>query len=426
MQSQDSTSSAAPPALPRRPELLAPAQDFTCLQAAIQAGADAVYVGVGGLNMRSAAHNITPAELPEFAAVCRAAGVRAYLALNVLVFESEHAAVAALLDAAVGQVDAVIAWDPAVLAACRERGLPIHISTQASVASAATARFYRDLGAVRIIPARECTLEEIVAIREGAGIEVEVFVHGAMCVNYSGRCFLGQDVFGKSGNRGACLQPCRREYLITEVEEGDTYILGQDYVLSARDLCTLPFLEELLGAGLDAFKIEGRNRNPEYVLTVVGAYRQAIDAWAAGGLTAELKGVLVQRLGEVYNRTFSEGFSHGWLVADFAASRRSQAEYRKEYVGPVRNYYDRAREASIEVLSNTFRVGDELLIQGRTTGVVRCTAGEIRVEGTPVDETPRGLVTLGLEQLVRAGDKVYVRVLRQGCSAGETPPEPRG
>ena len=403
----------------RRPELLAPAQDFTCLQAAINAGCDAVYFGIDGLNMRSAAHNFRSADLPELSSVCRAAGVRAYLALNTIVFPGELATVAALLDAAVGRVDAVICWDPAVIQACRERGHAIHISTQASVANVQAACFYRDQGAVRIIPARECTLEDVVAIRAGAGVEVETFIHGAMCVSYSGRCFLGQDAFGKSGNRGGCLQPCRREYRITEVEEGHEYILGQDYVMSAGDLCTLPFIEELVAAGLDAFKIEGRNRNPEYVDTVVRCYRRAIAACLAGTLSAELKASLVDELQRVYNRTFTAGFYHGRPIGSFAASRRSQAEYRKEYVGIVTNYYDRARVAAVRVLSNTFRVGDELLIQGRTTGQVRCRVGSLRVEGVAVTEAPRDLVTLPLEQLVREGDRVYVLVLREGKSAGQ-------
>jgi putative protease len=410
---------ASPGARLPRPELLAPAQDFTCLQAAINAGCDAVYFGVDEMNMRTAAHNFRPADLPELSRLCRGAGVRAYLALNTIVFPGEQAAVAALLDAAVGLVDAVICWDPAVIRACRERGQAIHISTQASVANVQAACFYREQGAVRIIPARECTLEDVVAIRAGAGIEVETFIHGAMCVSYSGRCFLGQDVFGKSGNRGACLQPCRREYLITEVEEGEQFILGQDYVMSARDLCTVPFIEELVAARFDAFKIEGRNRNPEYVDTAVRCYRRAIDACLAGELTAELKASLVEALQRVYNRKFSDGFYHGRPIRSFAESRRSQAEYRKEYVGIVKNYYDRARVAAVSVLSNTFRVGDDLMIQGCTTGLVRCRVGDIRVEGTPVQEAPRGVVTLALEQLVREGDKVYVQVLRQGKSAGE-------
>jgi putative protease len=399
--------------------LLAPAQDFTCLRAAINAGCDAVYFGIDEMNMRSAAHNFRPGDLPELSRVCRGAGVRAYLAMNTIIFPGEQEAVEALLEAAVGLVDAVICWDPAVIRACRERGHGIHISTQASVTNVPAACFYRDQGAVRIIPARECTLDDVVAIRAGAGIEVETFIHGAMCVSYSGRCFLGQDIFGKSGNRGACLQPCRREYVIKEVEEGEEYILGQDYVMSARDLCTMPFIEELVAAPIDAFKIEGRNRNAEYVDTAVRCYRRAIDACRAGVLSAEMKAGLVDELQRVYNRKFSEGFYHGRPVGSFAESRRSQAEYRKEYVGLVTNYYDQARVAAVRVLSNTFRVGDDLMIQGCTSGLVRCRVGEIRVEGACVEEAPRGVVTLPLEQLVREGDKVYVQVLRQGKSAGE-------
>jgi len=416
MSSQGSTTPDVP--LPR-PELLAPAQDFTCLQTAIRAGCDAVYFGIDQLNMRTAAHNFRREDIAELSAACRAAGVRAYLALNTIVFPREQDEVQAVLDAAVGQVDAVICWDPAVIRACRARALSIHISTQASVSNVEAARFYRELGAVRVIPARECTLEEVTAIREGAGVQVEAFVHGAMCVNYSGRCFLGQDVFGGSGNRGACLQPCRREYRITEVEEGHEYVLGQDYVMSARDVCTIPFLEELIAARIDAFKIEGRNRNPEYVDTVVRCYRRAIDACLAGQLSEALKASLVEELQRVYNRKFSDGFYHGRPVASFTGSRRSQAQYRKEYVGVVKNYYDRAQVVAVTVLGDTFREGDELLIQGRTTGQVRFRPAEIQVDGQRVSAAPRGLVTMKLDQVAREGDKVYIVVLRQGKSAGE-------
>lgn len=402
-----------------RPELLAPAGDFTCLRAAIQAGADAVYFGVGGLNMRATAQNFTVADLPEIGQICRGAGVRAYLAANTIVFAAEFPALRALLTAAVGHVDAVICWDPAVIGLCRELGLPIHISTQASVANATAAAFYRDLGACRVVPARECTLAEIRTIREEAGIEVETFVHGAMCVSYSGRCFLSQDVFGKSGNRGACLQPCRREYLVTEVEDGDQYILGQDYVMSARDLCTLPLLDELIEARIDSFKIEGRNRNPEYVATVVGCYRRAIDAYFAGTLDTALKEELVGLAEGVFNRTFSTGFYHGRPIAEFAGSRGNQAEYRKEAVGLVLNYYRRAQVVEILVQSNAFAVGDELLIQGPTTGVVRFRPEEIQIDGKPVNPAPRAAVTCRLAERVRIGDKVFVQVPREGKRYGE-------
>lgn len=405
--------------LPPRPELLAPAQDFICLRAAIQAGCDAVYFGIEEMNLRTAAHNFRLEDIPELSQTCRAAGVKAYLTLNVIVFPGEMGRVRTILEAAAGQVDAVICWDPAVLGVCRELGLPIHVSTQASVANIEAACFYRDLGAVRVVPARECTLEDVKAIREGAGVQVETFIHGAMCVNYSGRCFLGQDVFGGSGNRGACLQPCRREYRIVEVEEGHEYILGQDYVLSARDVCAMPFLEEVLEARVDALKIEGRNRNPEYVDTTVRCYRRAIDAWFEGRLDETLKGSLVEELRRVYNRRFSDGFYHGRPIASFTGCRRSQATHRKEFVGVVTNYYDRARVVAVAVRGDTFREGDELLIEGRTTGLVRFRPAEIRVDGQRVPEAPRGVVTMKLDQVVREGDKVYVSVLRQGKSAGQ-------
>ncbi len=404
---------------PSRPELLAPAGDFTCLQAAIQAGADAIYFGVGELNMRQTARNFVVEDLPEIARICREAGVHAYLAANTIVFPGELAALRKLLAAAAGLVDAVICWDPAAIGLCRELGLPFHISTQASVANAAAAAFYRDLGASRVVLARECTLAEVRAIREESGIEVETFVHGAMCVSYSGRCFLSQDMFGKSGNRGACVQPCRREYLVTEVEDGDQYILGQDYVMSARDLCTLPFLEELIEAGIDSFKIEGRNRNPEYVATVVGCYRRAIDAHAAGALDAALKAELMKAAEGVFNRTFSAGFYHGRPIAEFAGSRGNQAEYCKEAVGFVVNYYRRAQVVEIQVQNYSFSVGDELMIQGPTTGVVGFRPEEIQIDGKPVNPAPRAAVTCRLAQRVRIGDKVFRRVPRGDRGYGE-------
>ena len=405
---------------PRRlPELLAPARDLACLQAAVNAGCDAVYLGVEGLNMRQAATNFPLEELGHAANVCRAAGIRLYLVVNTIVFRRELGWAREVLERATGLTDAIICWDPAIISLCRDLGHAIHISTQASVANPRTAAFYRDLGADRIVPARECTLEEVVAIREEAGVEVEVFAHGAMCVNYSGRCFLSQDVFNKSGNRGECLQPCRREYRITDVEDGDSYILGQDYVMSAQDVCTLPFLEELVQAGVDALKIEGRNRNPEYVDTVVRCYRRALDAYAADELDAALKERLVGELSTVFNREFSSGFYHGRPIASFARSRGNQATHRKEYVGRVTNYYSRLGVVEVEVQSNTFPVGAELMIQGSTTGVLYFQPREIRRDGEPIPEATRGVVTIELGQKVREGDKVYLRVPREGKRAGE-------
>lgn len=403
----------------KRPELLAPAQDMACLQAAVNARCDAVYLGIDSMNMRSAARNFSPEDLPAAAHVCHAAGVRLYLAANTILYTAEIPAMRALLERAGGLVDAVICWDPAVIALCRELDHTIHISTQASVANVEAARFYQRLGATRIVPARECTLAELSELRDAAGIEVEAFIHGAMCVSYSGRCYLSQDVFNKSGNRGACLQPCRREYVITEVEEGDQYVIGEDYVMSAKDVCTMPFIEQLIEAGLDAFKIEGRNRNPEYVDVTVRCYRRAIDAYFAGTLGPDSKAAWMRELGAVFNRRFSDGFYHGRPIASFAESRGSQSTHRKEYVGVVTDYYGRIGVVEVDVRSNPFRPGDELMIIGPTTGVVYFQPRAIRQEDATVDVAPRGIVTMELGQKVRTGDKVYIRVPRDGKRCGE-------
>lgn len=401
------------------PELLAPAQDFTCLHAAIAAGCDAVYIGLDGFNMRQAAGNFTLEELGHAVSVCRDASVRIYLALNTIVFTDELARVRTVLERAAGLVDAIVCWDPAVVSLCRELGHAIHVSTQASVASVAAARFYKSLGAERVVPARECTLDEVVAIREEAEIEVECFIHGAMCVNYSGRCFLSQDLFNRSANRGDCLQPCRREYVVKEVGEEVELVIGQDYVMSAKDLCTLPFIDTLIDAGIDAFKVEGRNRSAEYVDTTVRCYREALDAHAAGCLDKTLKAKLVDELRRVFNRGFSDGFYHGRSVSSFTGSSDNQATHRKEFVGIVSNYYAQAGVMEVAVQSNTFSVGDEVMVQGPTTGVLYFSPKEIRQEDIPVSSAPRGRVTVKLAQKVRRGDKVFVRVPREGKRAGE-------
>lgn len=392
-----------------KPELLAPAGDFICLQAAIQGGADAVFFGVGDLNMRAgSARNFTADDLPEIRTRTNEAGMKAYLTLNTMLLPDELANAERLLDAAAGQVDAVIVWDPAVIARCWAKGIPFHISTQASVANPDTAAFYRDLGARRIVLARECSLPDIRKIRQDAGVAVEVFVHGAMCVSVSGRCFLSQDVFGASGNRGKCLQNCRRNYVIKDCEDGTELELGEDYVLSAKDLCTLPFLDLILDAGVDALKIEGRGRNPEYVQTVCRAYRTAIDAWRAGGLTQELKDRLVDDVGAVFHRGFSSGFYMGVPVNEFSRTYGGTATARKDLVGIVENHYPKAKAVSIRVQSHTFSIGDTLMIQGPTTGVVTFPVTGIREEEQPLQTAPRGLVTVPLTEKVRLHDRVYV------------------
>ncbi len=397
------------PDQPPLPELLAPVGDFTCLTAAVQGGCDAVYFGVGELNMRSGTpRGFRSDDLPVVAERAHAAGIRAYLALNTIVFSGERGRVADLLDRARDTVDAVICWDPCVIGECARRNLPVHLSTQASVANADAARFYRDLGVRRIVPARECTLEELRIIRDEAGVELEIFIHGAMCMAVSGRCFLSQDTFGRSANRGQCLQNCRREYRITDVEEGAEHVLGQHTVLSARDLCTLPFLDTLLDAGFHAFKIEERARNPEYVKTVVQLYRAAMTAWREGHLDDSLKSDSVQRLRRVFNREFSEGFYLGRPIAEFATRADNRATRTKQFVGVVTNYYAKACAAEILVQSTLIGCGDTVMVQGATTGTVEFELGEIRQRERPVQIAERGTATIPAPERVRRNDKVYV------------------
>jgi len=394
-----------------QPELLAPAGDMICLQAALDAGANAVYLGLDRLNMRrAAARNFTLEGVAEAGARCRARGVRSYLTLNSIVYEDEQGDVETLLAAVRPHIDAVIVADWAVIDACRRLGIPFHVSTQMSVSNSAAARALRALGARRIVLARECTLDEVRRIAATAGVECEVFVHGAMCVAVSGRCLLSHAAYGFSGNRGECRQPCRRRYEIREIDGEDaTFRVGDGYVLSPRDLCSLPFLDELLAAGLTAFKIEGRTRSPEFVHTVVSAYRRGLDAAAAGVLTPALKDELVGLCRRVYNREFSVGHYFGRPVAgDFTSGENNAATCRKQYVGLVRNYYRTAQAVQIEVVDEAFSVGDTLSIQGPTTGVVSIAATELRREHETPLRAERGTwVTIPCPARVRPHDRVY-------------------
>ena len=410
----------------RRWELLAPAGDAAALSAALKAGADAVYFGIDAFNMRQRARNFALADLPRIRTMTRDAGARAYLAMNTIVFEEEIGALETVLDAAsAAGIDAVIAWDPAVIRGARRRELEVHLSTQASVSnSAGIIEAYERHGIRRFVLARECGLDRIDAIRraltEQLGpradrIELEAFVHGAMCVSESGRCFLSEFSTGDSGNRGACLQPCRRRYRIIDVEGEYEFEMGEDYILSPRDLCTLPFLEKILDSGIRVLKIEGRMRNPEYVSTVVGVYREALDFWIEGdpGDTAAweaLKEAGLLRLRSVYNRGFSSGFYMGRPIGDWTEAPDSQATRRKETVGIVVNYFRRIGVAEIKVQSAGFSLGDELMIQGPTTGSLAFTVNSMEIDQQPVRRAERvESVTVEVPGRVRRNDAVYRR-----------------
>lgn len=414
---------------PVYPEVLSPAGNWTCLEAAIRAGCDAVYFGIGGLNMRAAAQNFADEELPKVVARCRESNVRSYLTLNTLVYEHELELLDRSLDAArVADVDAVIASDLAVIEGARSREIEVHVSTQMSVSNARSlACLYRTFGVRRFVLARECSLEDIARIREHLGallgadasaIELEAFAHGAMCVSVSGRCFLSQFQYGKSANRGECLQPCRREYQVTNTEEGQAFDLGTHHVMSPKDLCTLPFVEKLIDAGIVSLKIEGRNRSPEYVSTATRAYREVVDAYlgragdpASGEALATLKKGHLERLDRVYHRGYSSGHFMGKPIDAWTESGHSQASTRKAYVGIVTNYYARPGVAEVRVLDTCVALGDSVLFLGPTTGVVEQTLESMQVEHEAVSEVSKGMdVAIKTCEPVRRNDKLYVIV----------------
>lgn len=392
------------------PELMAPAGDWTMLSAVINAGADAVYFGIDKLNMRAKASNFTIDELPEVVRLCKEKKVKTYLTLNTIVFEEELDDLDIVVSAAKkAGIDRIICWDLAVAQICRKHDMPFCISTQGSVSNSLSVDLYKQLGAVRIVLARECSLDEVKRIRAATDLEIEAFIHGAMCIAVSGRCFMSHHMFGPSANRGECIQPCRREYEVKDTITGKNMVIGEDYVLSAKDLCTIEFIDQLIEAGIDSFKIEGRKRSPEYAAKVVSVYRRAIDLHKEKKLTSELKKEFLKELEEVYNRGFSSGFYFGKPSSeDYADIYGSKATTRKEFIGKVINYYKRAGTAYVLLESGEISINDEVLIIGPTSGVVNLTIQEIQCESSIVQSAGKGdKITFPCSEQVRPNDRFY-------------------
>ncbi|MBE0538698.1 MAG: U32 family peptidase [Ignavibacterium sp.] len=394
-----------------KPELMAPAGDWTMLRAAVNNGADAVYFGLDKLNMRAKAANFTVDQLPEIILFCKEHKVLTYLTLNTIVFEEELEELEEIIIAAKKNgVDRIICSDLAVADLCYKHEFPFCISTQSSISNSLAADVYKRMGAVRIVLARECSLDEIKKIRAKTDLEIEAFVHGAMCIAVSGRCFMSHHLFGKSANRGECIQPCRREYEVYDPAIDKSLVIGEDYIMSPKDLCTIEFIDQLIEAGIDSFKIEGRKRAPEYVAKVVSVYRQAIDLYFEGNLTKEKKKELLTELEKVYNRGFSSGFYFDIPSSEeYAGVEGSKATTRKSYVGKILNYYKEIEVAHILMESGQLKTDDEILIMGETTGVL-----DIKLEKFSVNDKENSIanrgdeITLKVPSLVRRNDKVYL------------------
>lgn len=407
----------------RRLEVLAPAGNFACLRAAIQGGADSVFLGVGELNMRASSNtNFTVETLPEAVAICHEAGVKLYLTVNTIVYNEELVAVKETLALAkrVG-VDAIIASDQAVIVLARELGLRVHLSTQLSLSNTEALKFYSHWADVAVL-ARELSLEQVRRITDdiqeqqicgpsGELMQIEIFAHGALCMAVSGKCYLSLHEANRSANRGSCVQICRRSYELRDKESDNAIEVDNEYLMSPKDLKTIHFLNKIADAGVAILKIEGRARAPEYVLTVTRCYREAVDALAEGRWNESMVADWDARLASVFNRGFWDGYYLGQRLGEWSPHYGSAATEKKVQLGLVRNFYDRLSVAEVVIHSEGVRVGDSLFIIGETTGVVSLRVEELRNDaGERCEALKKGSVgAFRVPQKVRKGDKVFLR-----------------
>ncbi|MFA4887534.1 MAG: peptidase U32 family protein [Candidatus Nanoarchaeia archaeon] len=405
-----------------KPELLAPAGDWETLASAIKAGADSVYFGIKWINMRaSSARNFDIGELKQLMKKLHENNRKGYLTLNAVVYDHELERVKRILDEAKeAEVDAVIAADMAIIQLCNEKSIEVHISTQLSVANYGAVKFFSRFSP-RIVLARECTLEQIKNMKanikkdklnfNGREIELETFIHGSLCVAYSGRCFLSQYHNRLSANRGQCLQECRRQYKITDVEDPRReFVLEGNYMMSPKDVCALPILDKLIDAGIDVFKIEGRAKSAEYVYTVTRAYREAIDLIEKNKFDEKEKLRLVNELDKVFNRGFTDNFYLGTPTNDsWTKFYGSCAKEKKIKLGRVVNYYAKPKVAAILIEQHELKGGDEVCFIGQTTGYYRTTVIELRAEDKNISVGKIGkVVSFKVNEIVRLNDEIYV------------------
>ena len=410
---------------------MAPAGNFECLMAAIQGGADSVYFGVGNLNMRShSANNFTNEDLQEVVRICREHGVKTYLTLNIVVYQTELDDVRKALQAASDAgISAVIASDMAVIQMARSMGIEIHISTQMNVSNFEAVKFYAQFADV-IVLARELTLPQIADISRriheehicgpsGNLLRLELFVHGALCMSISGKCYLSLQEYNASANRGSCYQLCRRGYRVTDLETGRELDIENKYIMSPKDLCTIEFVDKIIEAGISVFKIEGRARSAEYVKIVTSAYRQAADACTSpsnapdnevmGSYTDELKAQLKDKLSGVFNRGFWDGYYLGARLGEWSEVYGNKASRKKVYAAKVTNYFSKLGVAEILIEAGELNVGDQILVIGPSTGCIEHTVSEIRVDLKPVPKAVKGdLCSIPIAEKLRRSDKLYI------------------
>lgn len=402
---------------------MAPAGSFESLTAAIQGGADAVYFGIDQLNMRAgSANNFSISDLPEIVSLCSQNGVKTYLTVNVVVYDRELNQMKKVIDAAVSSgISAIIASDIAVIQYAVSAGVEVHLSTQVNITNSEAVRFYSGFADV-IVLARELSLDQVRAIYDniqtnsitgpsGRLVSIELFVHGALCMAVSGKCYLSLHENNTSANRGTCWQTCRKGYIVTEKETGYELEIDNEYIMSPKDLCTIGFLNKIVDAGVRVMKIEGRARSGEYVRTVTECYNEALNAIIDGTYDDQKTEVWKARLATVFNRGFWDGYYLGQRLGEWSSRYGSSATRRKVYLGKITNYFAKRGVAEIKLENGDLGIGDRILISGPTTGVLEYTIEEIRVDLKGVQTARKGeFCSIPVSEFIRRSDKVYLWV----------------
>lgn len=409
----------------RKTELLAPAGSWESLRAAIQAGADAVYFGVDKLNMRAKnSVNFALDDLEQIATVCHEKGVRAYLALNTILYDHDIALSKQIVRKAKKHgIDAVIAFDQSVISFAHEAGIPVHISTQANITNAEAVKFYSAFADVMVL-SRELTLEQVKSIAStidrkkicgpsGEKVKLEIFAHGALCMAVSGKCYISLHTNFASANRGACVQNCRRKYSVRDEDSGFEFTMENEYIMSAKDLCTISFLDQVIASGASVLKIEGRGRSEDYVHTVTRCYREAIDSVYEGNFTKEKAQAWEERLRTVFNRGFWDGYYLGRKLGEWHDTDGSAATGKKIFLGRTSHYFPKAGVAEIRMETGSLAVGDEIMVSGPVTGVIFTRVEEIRKDDVQKENAEKGeTISIPLNQKVRPSDRVYKMIPR--------------
>ena len=396
-------------------EIMAPVGSRESLAAAIHAGANSVYFGIGKLNMRShSANHFTIDDLKEIAETCNAQNIKTYLTVNTVIYGEDITTMHEIIDAAKdANITAVIASDVAVMMYCRQVGVEVHLSTQLNISNIDALKFYAQFADVAVL-ARELNMDQVKEIHEqiikqnicgpkGQPIRIEMFCHGAFCMAISGKCYMSLHDANRSANRGECVQICRRSYTVTDNETGNQLEIDNKYIMSPKDLKSVRFIDKMMDAGVRVFKIEGRARGPEYVHTVVSCYKEAMQSVLDGTFTEEKKDKWDERLSTVFNRGFWDGYYQGQKMGEWTKEYGNKATEKK-----VLKYFSRLGVAEIAVEANTFAKGDKLLITGNTTGAMFLNAEEIRYDLKPVDVAEQGWrVSIPVPDKVRPNDKLF-------------------